>query len=109
MKDGIKLIQEERTRQIIEEGWSSKHDDGHENGEMAIAASCYAMPHDERMMGKRYAIPDQWPWDVEWWKPSPSDRIRELVKAGALIAAEIDRLQRAERPEENKQTQIAHT
>ena len=34
-----------------------------------------------------------WPWDLEWFKPSPYDRIRELVKAGALIAAEIDRLQ----------------
>jgi hypothetical protein len=29
------------------------------------------------------------------WKPSPDDRFRELVKAGALIAAEIDRLLRA--------------
>lgn len=36
-----------------------------------------------------------WPytWAEKWWKPSPGDRIRELEKAGALIAAEIDRLQ----------------
>jgi len=34
-----------------------------------------------------------WPWGKEWWKPS--DRRRDLVKAGALIAAEIDRLDRA--------------
>lgn len=34
----------------------------------------------------------QRPWDNEWWKPSPDDRKRELVKAGALIAAAIDRL-----------------
>ena len=33
-----------------------------------------------------------WPWNVVWWKPTPDDRIRELAKAGALIAAEIDRL-----------------
>jgi hypothetical protein len=33
-----------------------------------------------------------WPWDESWWKPG--DRIRELAKAGALIAAEIDRLNR---------------
>jgi hypothetical protein len=32
-----------------------------------------------------------WPWSFEWWKPK--DRIRNLVRAGALIAAEIDRLQ----------------
>lgn len=35
-----------------------------------------------------------WPFSQEWWKPTPDDRIRELAKAGALIAAEIDRLQR---------------
>jgi hypothetical protein len=35
-----------------------------------------------------------WPWDASWWKPS-NDPVRNLVKAGALIAAEIDRLQRA--------------
>lgn len=35
--------------------------------------------------------PDEWPWDPSWWKPSP-DPVANLVKAGALIAAEIDRL-----------------
>jgi hypothetical protein len=39
-------------------------------------------------------IPCGWPWDAEWFRPVPKDRIRELVKAGALIAAEIDRLNR---------------
>jgi hypothetical protein len=39
-------------------------------------------------------MPWLWPFAPERWKPSPSNRIRELVKAGALIAAEIDRLQR---------------
>ena len=39
-------------------------------------------------------IPPTWPWDESWFKPTPDDRIRELVKAGALILAEIDRLQR---------------
>ena len=37
-----------------------------------------------------------WPWKEAWWKPTPEDRIRELVKAGALIVAEIDRLRRKE-------------
>jgi hypothetical protein len=41
-----------------------------------------------------------WPWDKGWWKPTPDNRIRELEKAGALIAAEIDRLQRMEGKEE---------
>lgn len=34
------------------------------------------------------------PFSSVWWKPSPENRIKELAKAGALIAAEIDRLQR---------------
>lgn len=34
-----------------------------------------------------------WPWAAKWFKPS-DDPIRNLVKAGALIAAEIDRLQK---------------
>jgi len=65
---------------------------------MAIAAACYAIPVD-RLIRKTRAdgqpgVPTMWPWHQGWWKPSPNDRIRELVKAGALIAAEIDRLQR---------------
>ena len=38
--------------------------------------------------------PRWWPksWDIIWWKPTPKDRVRELAKAGALIAAEIDRI-----------------
>jgi len=37
------------------------------------------------------------PFDEEWWKPSPDDPVWQLVKAGALIAAEIDRLRRKEK------------
>jgi hypothetical protein len=37
--------------------------------------------------------PLAWPWAEKWWKPS-EDQVRNLVKAGALIAAEIDRIQR---------------
>jgi hypothetical protein len=86
--DGVRLIAEERERQITREGWDEEHDDEHTDNELAVAAACYAMPrwHKNRM-------PARWPWDREWWKPG--DRIRELSKAGALIAAEIDRLLRA--------------
>jgi len=80
---GIDLIAAERQRQINVEGWTPEHDDGHTQGELARAAAVYAVPdlHD-----------DWWPWDDGWYRPG--DPIRELVKAGALIAAEIDRLQR---------------
>ncbi len=79
----------ERQRQITAEGWTPEHDDKHSVGEMAMAASCYAI-------GGQYGkgvIPMGWPWYKKWWKPS-SER-RNLVKAGALILAEIERLDRA--------------
>jgi hypothetical protein len=43
--------------------------------------------------------PKHWPWDLNSWKPSPDNRIKELVKAGALVVAEIERLQRLEKSE----------
>jgi len=93
---GAQMIARERTRQREEEGWSAAHDDGHTRGELAIAAAVYALSEPVRentILGRslRYVL---WPWDQRWWKPDRHDRIRELVKAGALIAAEIDRLQR---------------
>mgnify|MGYP003501457172 CR=1 FL=1 len=84
----IDLIVAERERQITQEGWSVSHDDQHEDSELAEAASCYALPPT---IGVRA---EHWPWDWSWWKPTEKDRIRELVKAGALIIAEIERLKR---------------
>lgn len=89
---GIELIAAERQRQIEQEGWTPEHDDQHRLGELAIAAACYAIPPSLRLAAK--FIGRFWPWDMKWWKPTPEDRKRELVKASALIAAEIDRLQR---------------
>lgn len=96
MKSGIELIAEERTRQISEEGWTPEHDDTHSGGAMAAAASCYAWPQwgPQEWEDPTGFSPVNWPWEHKWWKPSGS-RIRDLVKSGALIAAEIDRLQRA--------------
>ena len=94
MKTGIELIAEERERQIKEEGWTPEHDDFHKNEELANAAVAYAIP-DNRQIIKR----EIWPFACGWFKPNTyprnkAGRIRELVKAGALIAAEIDRLSR---------------
>jgi len=123
MKSGVELIAEERSRQINEEGWTAEHDDQHTDGELAEAAACYAAHAQSisfageevntgrdgiQVIGEREClIPTtskvlvsrnhRWPWDLGWWKPSPGTnegRIRELQKAGALIAAEIDRLKR---------------
>ncbi len=95
--NAIDLIRQERERQVSEEGWISEHDDEHGGGALAMAAACYAMPGTERwrqLHETQGVTPNGWPWRDDWWKPTPNDRIRELVKAGALIVAEIDRLQR---------------
>ena len=95
MKTGVELIEEERARQIEEEGWIAEHDDQHNHGELALAAMAYIeadetdVDRSERLHSPAFAF---WPWNSHWWKPK--DRIRNLVRAGALIAAEIDRLNR---------------
>jgi len=86
---GIELIAAERKRQIEEEGFTAEYDDCWDQGQMVRAAMCYCMEP-----GDKDEMPDEWPWPPVWWKPSPDNRIHELKKAGALIAAEIDRLLR---------------
>ena len=94
---GIDGIAMERIRQIKKEGWSPEHDDTHTENQLALAAACYALPLKFLVRSTKYpyqVIDDLWPWERKWWKPTPDNRIRELEKAGALIAAEIDRLLR---------------
>jgi hypothetical protein len=93
-KTGIELIAAERQRQIEKEGWTAEHDAEHKEGELAIAAACYAYPNYDEDWAVQSQL--QWPFERKRWKPTPENRIRELQKAGALIAAEIDRLQRGE-------------
>jgi hypothetical protein len=97
---GIELIAAERERQVSQEGCTPEHDDLHKDDELAVAAAIYAAPGYERSNKPRIrgAIMEFWPWDISWFKPNRNDRVRELVKAGALIAAEIDRLQRQPLP-----------
>jgi len=92
---GVELIAAERERQIRVEGWSEEHDDQHETGELSSAAECYVAYASDQLSGMHptKSVPLQWPWAPDWWKPSV-DLVRNLQKAGALIAAEIDRLQR---------------
>lgn len=93
MTTGADLIAAERQRQIDAEGWTPDHDASHEHDDLAQAAVCYALPAVLREFEGSQAAPRDWPWGPHYWKPTPDDRVRELVKAGALIAAEIDRLQ----------------
>jgi hypothetical protein len=117
---GTELIAAERQRQIDVEGYTSAHDEEHDYHDMTDAAICYADASRQVIMAVRWASdphnqrrwpgeceeiitnplkdiynatgPQGWPWVAEDWKPS-TDPVRNLVKAGALIAAEIDRLQ----------------
>jgi hypothetical protein len=90
---GIERIAAERKRQIEEEGFTAEYDDQHEDGGLAKAAASYAYPREGGFFSRRAAL---WPWADGWYRPTPDNRIRELEKAGALIAAEIDRLLRKE-------------
>ncbi len=101
-------ISRERERQITSEGWSPEHDDKHRRGEMALAAAAYAQHGVAKVdpwvkvgfagrsqMAGDFSISDLlFPtnWDWKWWKPK--DHRANLVRAAALIVAEIERLDR---------------
>jgi hypothetical protein len=96
----------ERDRQRLDENWSHEHDDAHVRGEMSNAAACYAIQAArEAETGERISKVFRpigpvttpfhlWPWDMSWWKPRS---MREnLVRAAALLIAEIERIDRAD-------------
>ena len=86
-------IAAERARQVEQEGWTPEHDDQHASGEIGKAAAAYALADMSDNVLAAGAISQVWPWDWKWWKPTTYRR--NLVKAGALIVAEIERLDRA--------------
>lgn len=92
LTDAARDVLAERRRQVEQEGWTPAHDDEHDMGEMAHAAAWYSV---DQMI--RSALDERglsfWPWAQEWWKPTTPRR--DLVKAGALILAELERLDRA--------------
>ena len=90
--NGIERITKERQRQINEENFTAEYDDNFHAGELAILASAYALSGKLRTA----LFPKNVCMGFNILKPSPDNRIRELEKAGALIAAEIDRLLRLE-------------
>jgi hypothetical protein len=87
---GAERIAAERKRQVEEEGWNASHDAEHENDELAAAALAYLASY----LGNFPMARDWWPWDNPGttWAPNKS-LARRLEIAGALIAAELDRLE----------------
>lgn len=88
---GADLIREERRRQIEVEGYDAMHDRHHTPQVLCRAAMGYALHEDSSKLVADAAV-NLWPWDKEFYKPK--DHLRNLVRAGALIAAAIDRLQK---------------
>lgn len=119
--DGAGRIVAERVRQITVLDRTAEIDDQYTAGELAWAATCYAAPWPVFRVERRqdaYQVHDPWPWhDAADMRPRdqahqiipfqdlpPLMRVRVLEKAGALIAAEIDRLLRAQAKAEGRPT-----
>jgi hypothetical protein len=86
---GSARIAEERMRQIEVEGYDAMHDRHHTPQVLCRAALAYAL-HEDPSGLVADAAAKLWPWNKDFWKPK--DQMRNLVRAGALIAAAIDRL-----------------
>ena len=106
MNKAITDVINERQRQVFGEGWTEAHDDKHSDGSLAQAACCYAnIAATHSYLCSKEPIPEcidyislnpecRWPrsWAKHWWKPTTPRR--DLVKAAALLIAEIERLDR---------------
>ena len=111
MKTGIELIAEERQRQIDVKGYDANHDLHHNFEELTNAAKTYinaafltteskerGYSNEAAISWHEYNEPWEWkylklgwPWEEDSFKPTTP--LQDLIKAGALIAAAIDRLQ----------------
>jgi len=117
--EGVTAVAAERRRQIQEEGFSAEHDKHHVSNALLYAALCYLdpvkkyvkvheggvffggsmttavptinLPSGPEGPGEYYILPRQfWPFEIEWWKPCPHNRVREIVKGLALGVAHLD-------------------
>lgn len=84
-------VLEERRRQVGTLGWTAHHDDEHANGELAIAAAAYADPAPAMYRDPRIIAPLRFP---PGWDYKPKDYRSNLVRAAALLVAEIERVDR---------------
>lgn len=116
MSKAIDDVLAERRRQIDEEGFDAHHDDdANDPGELARAGASYAINAADKLNpysqgDGRDLAPEFWPWLHEedrsggrgetavlemvptFWKPTTARR--DLVKAAALIIAEIEQIDR---------------
>ena len=80
----------ERARQLTQEGYSPAHDDEHTEGQLALLAAAYALSSrgepDRDELSEIVSVLEPYAWPFK-----PNDPIRDLVRAGALILAELER------------------
>lgn len=90
---GVELIAAERLRQVEEEQWTAQHDMSHQYGELAIAAAALAVDGTDATIREPGGAKDEWGLVAKHgYRGTSPGHVRKLVIAGALIAAEIDRL-----------------
>ena len=97
MKTGLELIAEERQEQIEKHGFDVKHDKELYEADELVDAAVFAITGDYNFYPKTWG---------DWWankmiaktNATPHSKIERLRIAGALLAAEIDRLQSGEMP-----------
>ena len=90
LSNAVQSVIAERQRHQSAEGWTPEHDDQYSKSQLLWASSCYVL----NAIHPFNRIPFGWPWTPEWWKPT--NPRRDMVKAGALILAEIERIDRQE-------------
>jgi len=90
----------ERQRQWQGEDWTPSHDDSHKDRELARMGAAYALQYVHRagviahgmkytqLVGAEEYVPDDWEF-------KPKNPRRDLVRAAALLIAEIERIDRA--------------
>jgi hypothetical protein len=96
--DAIDHFRRERQNQVLNHMYDDKHDAAHDKGELVSAALCYATAAKQLVAGFPLSlvekVPSSWPFQAETWRPTQVARTN-LRKAGALLAAEWDRLDKA--------------
>lgn len=105
--EATELIALERKRQLEVLGWTAEHDNQYRRGQLLLAAICYFFIGTFKgnvVALNEFGVPYLWPWQNSWWKPK--DEVRNLVRAGALAMAEIDRISRITVCQPNVSTEL---
>lgn len=95
-------VRAERARQVAE-GYDEAHDDAHAPADLTSAAMAYATFAWWQTAGHVGWTRDQldeqileniWPWDADQFHPDEDSPLENLTRSAALLAAEIERIER---------------